>query len=479
MSGYWATAIFALLAGYLATLSLIRWVLLSKRRSPVSAVAWIMAILLLPYVGGLLFVVFGINRVERRRAGKLHSLRAAGRFLPKLSQYQLIPEEVPQAEQEQFLRLTNAFCRTFPTFGNKVDLLTDTNRTLGLIKQAILSAKQTLHLEYYIWRPDKTGTKLRDMLIEKARQGVNVRFLYDMVGSNLLTRRFLRPMQDAGIHVATFLPGRTWRERWSVNLRSHRKIVVVDGQIGFTGGMNIGDEYLGKNPHWGYWRDTHLRLCGPVVLQLQQVFAEDWYYATQEELTQSDVFPEPAECGSVSAQVVVGEPVEDLPALHSILFAAINAARDQITLATSYFVPTEPLLTALETAARRGVRVRLLLAGRSAYAWTVLAGRAYYESLLRAGVEIYEYEHGLLHSKTMTIDGHWSLVGTPNFDTRSLLLNFEVAVVTYDRKIASQLEAHFEKDRKHSKPIDVEWWIARPTRHVLAESICRLFAPVL
>ncbi|MBT4867288.1 MAG: cardiolipin synthase, partial [Planctomycetaceae bacterium] len=181
----------------------------------------------------------------------------------------------------------------------------------------------------------------------------------------------------------------------------------------------------------------------------------------------------------VSAQVVVGEPVADLRAMHSILFAAINAARDRITLATSYFVPTEPLLTALETAARRGVRVRLLLAGRSAYVWTLLAGRSYYESLLRAGVEIYEYEHGLLHSKTLTIDGHWSLVGTPNFDARSLLLNFEVAVVTYDRKIASQLEEHFEKDRERSKPIELERWIARPTRHILAESICRLFAPVL
>jgi cardiolipin synthase len=209
------------------------------------------------------------------------------------------------------------------------------------------------------------------------------------------------------------------------------------------------------------------------------VFAEDWYYATQEELTHSDVFPKPDECGAVSAQVIVGEPVADLRAMHSILFAAINAARDQITLATSYFVPTVPLVTALETAARRGVRVRLLLAGRSAYVWTLLAGRSYYESLLRAGVEIFEYEHGLLHSKTLTIDGHWSLVGTPNFDARSLLLNFEVAAVMYDRKIAAQLEDHFEKDRERSKPIELEGWIARPTRHVLAESICRLFAPVL
>jgi cardiolipin synthase len=317
------------------------------------------------------------------------------------------------------------------------------------------------------------------MLIEKAKQGVKVRFLYDVIGSIFLTRRFLKPMQEAGIQVASFLPGRTWRERWSINLRSHRKIVVVDGQIGFTGGMNIGDEYLGMNPHVGYWRDTHLRLCGPAVLQLQQVFAEDWFYATREELSEPHVFPEPNDSGKVSAQVVVGEPVDDQRAIHSLLFAAINAARHRITLATSYFVPTEPLLAALESAAQRGVRVRLLLAGKSTYFWTLLAGRAYYETLMRAGCEIHEYEHGLLHAKTITIDGHWSMVGTPNFDARSLLLNFEVAVVTYERKIAVQLEDHFEQDLQHAKPIHPESWASRPTRHVLAESICRLFAPVL
>jgi cardiolipin synthase len=466
-------------AGYLVTLLLIRWVLLTKIRNPVSAVAWIMAIILLPYFGGLLFLVFGINRVERQAAGKIAARIAVGRFLPELSQYQIIPSEVPDAEQEQFMRLTSAFARTVPTFGNKIELLSDTNRALGLITQAVQSARETLHLEYYIWRSDRTGTRLRDLLIKKAREGVKVRFLYDVIGSILLTRRFLRPMREAGIQVAAFLPGRSWRGRWSLNLRSHRKIVVVDGQIGFTGGMNIGDEYLGLNPHLGYWRDTHLKLVGPAVLQLQQVFAADWYHATQEELTQPEIFPRPRESGTVSAMVVAGEPVGNVRAFHSIMFAAINAASDRITLATSYFVPTGPLLAALETVAQRGVRVRLLLAGKSAYRWTVFAGRSYYDTLLLAGVEIYEYEHGLLHTKTLSIDGHWSLVGTPNFDTRSLLLNFEVGAVTFDKKIAAQLESHFEEDLKHARKIDREAWAARPTRHVLVENVCRLFAPVL
>lgn len=474
---FWSTL--AAVVGYLVTLLLIRWVLLTKGRNPVSTVAWIMAIIFIPYLGGLLFLVFGVNRVQRQAKGKLATRLSVGRLLPELSQYQLIAGEATSPEQAELMRLTNAFARTVPTFGNKIELLPDTNRTLGLITQAVESARETLHLEYYIWRSDRTGTRLRDRLIAKAKEGVRVRFLYDVFGSILLTRRFLRPMLEAGVQVASFLPGRSWRERWSLNLRSHRKIVVVDGVIGFTGGMNIGDEYLGLNPHLGYWRDTHLKLLGPAVLQLQQVFVEDWYHATHEELTQPELFPKPRESGSVSAQVVVGEPVGHVRALHSLLFAAINAAGDRITLATSYFVPTEPLAAALETAAHRGVRVRLLLPGKSAYFWTLLAGRSYYDALLRAGVEIYEYEHGLLHSKTLTIDGHWSLVGTPNLDARSLLLNFEVGVVMYDRRIAAQLEEQFEKDVARARKIERAIWNARPTRHVLAENVCRLFAPVL
>ena len=243
--------------------------------------------------------------------------------------------------------------------------------------------------------------------------------------------------------------------------------------------MNIGDEYLGKDPQLGFWRDTHLRLRGPTVLQLQQVFAEDWYYATGEELTNPDLFPPPAEPGNVVAQVIAGEPAGDERAFHAVMFAAINEAREQVLLATSYFVPPESLLTALETASQRGVRVRLLLAGKAAYRWTVLAGRSYYESLLKAGVEIYEYRHGLFHPKTLTIDGKWSLVGSPNFDSRSLMLNFEVAVAMYDSRTASELERHFEQDLARATRIDLETWSNRPQRHVLAENVCRLFAPVL
>jgi cardiolipin synthase A/B len=465
--------------GYLLTLLLIPVVLLTKRPHPVSSVAWIMIIFALPYVGGMLFVVFGINRVERRARRKQQYNRTIARHLPPFSQYEIIPGEGLSRQQQRLMRLTRRVAGTRPMYGNRIELLADTNRTLGLIEQAILSARETLHLEYYIWQPDRTGTRLRDLLIRKAQEGVAVRFLYDGFGSAWLTRRFLRPMYEAGIEVATFLPGETFRERWSINLRSHRKIVIVDGRVGFTGGMNIGDEYHGRAPATGYWRDTHLKMQGPAVLQLQQVFVEDWYYATGRELTDAKLFPKPDESGRVLAQVLAGGPDGDEAVFQSVMFAAINEAQEEILLATSFFVPPVALVAALESAAYRGVRVRLLLSERGTFLWTLLAGRSYYDSLLRAGVEIYEYHGGLLHSKTLTIDGSWSLVGSPNFDMRSLVLNFEAAVAIYDSRIAGQLADHFESDLKRATRIEADTWQYRPVSHRLGESLCRLFAPVL
>jgi cardiolipin synthase len=468
-----------ILGGYLLSLLSIRWVVLARRRHPASTVAWILAIVVLPYVGGVLYLFFGINRVERRAARFEAASRNIQSHLPNLTEYQLDGGQRLNDQQLRLSRLATLGGGTIPTGGNDIELLADTNVTLRRIEEAIMGAERSLHLEYYIWRPDRTGRRVRDLLIERACSGVTVRFLYDAVGSLFLNRKFLRPMWEAGIAVAPFHSGRSLRAKWSINLRCHRKIVIVDDTLGFTGGMNIGDEYLGRNKVFGYWRDTHLQLKGPTVLQLQQVFAEDWYYATSEELTQPERYPHPPVEGRLCAQVVSAGPIGHVRAYHALVFTAINEARDRVTLATSYFVPTEPLMMALETAARRGVHVRLLLAGRSAHYWTILAGRSYFEALLHAGVEIHEYKRGILHSKTLTIDGNWSLVGSANFDARSLLLNFEVGVAIYDASIATQLEQHFENDLKHARTIRLKEWEARPARSVLAENVCRLFAPVL
>jgi cardiolipin synthase len=474
---YLSTAL--IVGGYLLTLLMVPWALFQKRKQSVSTLAWITVIVTLPYVGGLLFLLFGINRVERRAALKLASRQEIGRVVPGLSRFQLLPGEALHPQVQRLLRLADRVASTKCCFGNSVEILPDTNRTLGLIEQAIRSAKESIHLEYYIFRRDKTGYGLRDLLIRKAAEGVKVRFLFDGVGSMFLGRKFLKPMRGAGIAVASALPGASFRERWSINLRNHRKIVIVDGAVGFTGGMNIGDEYIGRNPRLGYWRDTHLRLAGPVVLQLQQVFAEDWFFATNEQPTGPAWYPPTEQAADQLAQVVAGGPDGEMDVFHSLFFAAINEASDRITLATSYFVPTASLVTALETAANRGVQVRLMVPAVAEHRWMVVAGRGYYESLLECGVEIYEYQRGPLHCKTLTIDGLWSLVGTPNFDSRSLLLNFEVGAVLYGPKPAGQLEEQFADDLKQSVRVDPAAFRGRPRFHKLFEQVLKLFSPVL
>ncbi len=465
--------------GYLATLFLIRWVLLTPRRQPTSSVAWILAILTLPIVGGLMFLVFGINRVDRRVDRKRAASRAILRLLPPQTRH--VAEIDPDLEplQHRLMKLANRVCHHRPLQGNRIEVMDDTNRTFGAITEAIREAQETIHLEYYIWQPDKSGTQLRDLLIKKAEEGVKIRFLYDAVGSMWLRRRFLRAMSAAGIHVAAFMQGKTIRERWSINLRNHRKIVVVDGRVGFTGGMNIGDEYLGRDKQLGYWRDTHLCVHGPCVAQLQSIFAEDWYYATGEELVQPALFPVHDEGGQVLAQVIDGEPRGVPETFLALFFAAITEATREIVLTTSYFVPPESLLVALEDAALAGVRVRVLVPSRAAHQWTVWAARSYYQSLLDAGVEIYEYQRGQLHSKTLAVDGRWAFIGTPNFDFRSLSLNFEVGVVCYDRRVSDQLADQFERDLEFSQRITAEGWRARPNRTRLLQNFCRLFSPVL
>ncbi len=476
MSSLWITLI---VEGYLLTLLLVPFVILQRRRQSVTTVAWIMAIIVLPYVGSLLFLLFGINRVQRRAALKQLARRELDALLAGRPQNQLLPAEAEDVTGRRLMQLIDRVSGFHATYGNAVEIVADTNRTLGLIEREIAAARQSIHLEYYIWREDQTGQRLRDLLIEKARAGVSVRFLFDGIGSLFLGRRFLQPMRDAGIQVANALPGSSLRERWSINLRNHRKIVVVDGVVGFTGGMNIGDEYLGRDPQLGFWRDTHLRLRGPGAGQLQQVFAEDWYFATGEALTQPQLYPHVPEAGGDVAQVVSGGPDGDFDAFQTLFFAAINEAQQRITLATSYFIPTPALATALETAALRGVQVRLLVPGVADHQWMVTAGRAWYEQLLQAGVQIHEYQKGPLHSKTVTIDGNWSLVGSPNLDFRSLLLNFEVAVALYGPRPARELEEQFADDLRDAVAIDLARFRTRGKWQILCEQTLLLFAPVL
>ena len=474
----WTILTALLVIGYLATWLLIPWVLLKRTVHPSASVAWIMAIIFIPFLGPLICVLFGVTRWERRTPEKREASATIDREIPSEA-YEHRLQEDQLGDWAMLARVVTHLTGLRVMSHNHVEILPDTDRSAELIEQIIRQARQWIHIEFYIWHHDKLGTRLRDLLIEKAREGVEVRLLFDGVGSMDIGRKFLKPMQDAGVHTASFTPGPKLANLLTLNLRNHRKIVICDGQVGVTGGMNIGDEYVRKTQRYGYWRDTQLLVRGPTVAQFQQVFAQDWFYATGEALTPVKYYPKPQRSGDVPAMVVSDGPDNDVDVYYSLMVAAIGMAKERVTLGTPYFVPPEGLAVALESAAQRGVRVRIMVADRGNFLWTLKAGQSYYDNLLSSGAEIYEYQKGIYHPKTLTVDGQWSLVGTPNCDFRSFILNFEVAVALFDSESAATLEAQFEQDLQYADRIDPEAWRSRSKAAMLQERFWRLFAPLL
>ncbi len=464
--------------GYFLTWLLIPWVLLKRRVHQSAAVAWLIAIIFVPFLGAFFCVLVGNMRWEKQSARKREASREIHRQVAgRHEAWEASPDQL--GHLAPLARLATQMTGVPLTSGNLLEHLPDTNRSLEKIEEMIRAARHWIHIEFYVWRHDRAGHRIQKVLIEKAREGLDVRLLYDGFGSVFLGRRFLKAIENAGVKTAPFTPGlRIW-PIGTLHLRNHRKIVVADGTLGFTGGMNIGDEYIHPTKSFGKWRDTQLLVRGPAVLQLQQVFAQDWYYATGEALTGDRYYPAPERPGHVPCQVVADGPDNDVDIFSCLLIAALGLAQERVTITTPYFVPPDALAVALQTAARRGVEVRMMIADRGNYLWTKMAGRSYYQRLLAAGVEILEYQAGLYHAKTIAIDGEWSLVGTPNCDYRSLFLNFEVAVSSFDRTLAGELEEQFRRDAQQAVPIRLDDWRKRSTLKRLHEEFWRLFGPVM
>ncbi|MCA9772616.1 MAG: cardiolipin synthase [Myxococcales bacterium] len=361
--------------------------------------------------------------------------------------------------------------------GNRVDVLLDAADTYAALEAAIEGARHHVHLSYYIFRADETGLRFLKLLARKASEGVEVRLLVDGWGSSELGDPQVAPLVQAGGRFAVFAPVRWLVRAPTLNLRNHRKIVVVDGRIGFTGGLNIGDEYRGKLARRGPWRDTHLRVEGPATARLQEIFAEDWFYAADEDLARHAYFPRPEPAGPSAVQIIESGPDESAEQIHRALFVAVTQAKERVWMTNPYFVPDRALLVAFETAARRGVDVRLLLPGRSDSPLTFHAGRGFYPFLLEAGCKVYEYTHGMLHSKTMVVDGCWSTVGSANMDRRSFALNFEANAIIHDVAVNRRLAEVFERDlldaRPATLPRSTDWG-----RRAL-EALCFVLAPLL
>ncbi|MCK4340503.1 MAG: cardiolipin synthase [Phycisphaerae bacterium] len=459
---------------------------LRRRKDPVTMVAWIFAILTIPVLGMLAYWVLASNRL-RRKAGRrrrrvAHLMAEAKRWtkhhaLPadKAGETHL-PDDLAGIE-----RLGRRLAEMPATGHNDVQILQEANATYTALEDALRAARDHIHMEYYIWQPDETGRSFRDLVIERARDGIRCRLLLDAVGCRRLGRKFLRPLVDAGVQVAFFMPLHLFplRKRWSLHLRNHRKLAVIDGRVAFLGSQNIGDEYRGRLKRLSPWYDTHLRLSGPAALFIQQTFAEDWYLAARERLDDEAYFPKPERSGRSILQILPTGPDQSVSTLAQILFAAVSSATSSIRIATPYFVPDAAVRMALRHACYRGVQVRLVLPTRSDSALALWAARSFYAELVDAGVEIHEYDAGVLHSKLVTVDDRWCLLGSANMDVRSFQLNFEITALIYDQSVASELARSIDKFCGEARRITPRAVHRQPLGRQIGEGAARLLAPLL
>ena len=445
------------------------WIVLQKRE-PAATISWLVSLAALPYIGFFIYHVFGPQRIRR------HRLRRARARVG-------MPGEMPGGEEDalELARLGQATTGLPPTTAQRVDLLVDGAATYDALLEAVRAASDHVHLEYYIYTPDRSGEALRDALVERARAGVNVRLLLDAVGSSKAPRAFFADLLAAGGELAWFHPmrfGQVWKRPW-LNLRTHRKIVVVDGRIGFAGGINITDEENERLREDAY-RDLHLRIEGDAVRALQLVFVEDWVYATGNRDFIGEVvraMPAPAR-GPIPAQVLTSGPDSDWEAIHRLHVGAIHAAKRRVWLVTPYFVPGEAAMMALTSAALGGLDVRLLVPKASDSTLVTYAARSYFDSLLASGVKVYEYGPRMLHTKALLVDDELALVGSANFDHRSFRLNFEVCLLFRDAGVAGELAALIEHEFANAPRVrdDRDRSLLRAR---LPEAFARLLSPLL
>lgn len=461
---------------HLAVVSVLVPKIVLQRRESGATLAWILAIIFLPFIGLLAFWLLGTTRIRimrrKRRYAEQHLVPSLARFH---STQQLSGSDALVAGT--LYDLTSSLDECGPQPGCEVTMYRDNRIALDVLEEAIANARQHIHLIYYTWEADQTGRRFRDALTRAAQRGVEVRLLIDDVGSYATKSGFFAPLVAAGGEVERFLPLSLLSRQVSVNNRNHRKIVIIDGCSGFTGSMNIGDLYAGLS---GPWEDLQVQVKGRVVYELQQIFCEDWYHATGKDLATEKYFPPVDFRGDVCASFLASGPSDDRwRKIHTVLFAAINTARDKVWIETPYFVPDAPIAMALQTTALRGVDVRLLLPARSDHRMVMYAGRSFYDELLHAGVRIFEISDSIPHAKTTVIDGIFATAGSANMDQRSFRLNFEANLLFFGKKVASQLENDFEQACQTAREVTLEKRRTLPRSQRLLEGFARILAPLL
>lgn len=453
-----------------------------ENRNPSSTMAWILLLSLIPVVGFVLYFLFGQNYFKRRRYDKKAvEDRKAIDLIENNTLFSASSLSEYTSGQQNLLRMSRKLARTSISMATRTRVLTNGDETFSTLLKELRKAEHHIHMEYYIYRSDDIGHEIQQILIDKAKAGVEVRFMYDAVGSIQMPKSFINEMKAAGVEVGVYGPVRFLAPFSSrVNFRNHRKIVIIDGNTGLMGGLNVGDEYLSRSKTYGFWRDTHMLVKGEAVRSLQFIFLQDWNYVTGQKVFGLEYLSPDMEMGcSGVVQIIPSGPDNSSRTLKQIFFSMITSAEKSVWIATPYFIPDEDVLTALRVAALSGLDVRLLFPAKPDKRLPFLASHSYFPALLEAGVKIYEYEKGFLHSKLLIVDGEVATVGTANFDMRSFHLNFEVSALLIQTDSVRKIVEDFERDLLSTTLIDTKTFMKKKVYIRLLESAARLMSPLL
>ncbi|WP_068673926.1 cardiolipin synthase [Oceanobacillus sp. Castelsardo] len=455
-----------------------------ERKNPPSTWAWLMVLLFIPILGFALYLVFGRSLYRKRiftwdRKTWVEFKKNVKDQMEVFHNYQFRFNNPEMQEYSDIVYLHLRNDEAVFTQDNDIQIFTDGKEKFESLIADLERAEDHIHLQYYILRNDELGQRIARTLIKKAKQGVEVRLLYDDMGSRSLSKKFLQKLRKEGVQIEAFFPSTFFKINLEINYRNHRKLAIIDGKIGYIGGFNIGDEYLGKKKKFGYWRDTHLRVKGHAVNSMQTRFVLDWNHASRQDILYDERYYNALSSGNVGMQIVSSGPDSELEQIKYGYIKMILSAKEYIYIQTPYFIPDDSLLDALRIAAFSGVKVRLMIPNKPDHPFVYWATLSYSGELLTAGAEVYIYQNGFLHAKTIVVDGKIASVGTANIDVRSFQLNFEANAFIYDQEISKQLVDAFNHDIKLSTQMTEKLYSKRTIGIRFKESISRLISPVL
>jgi cardiolipin synthase len=464
---------------YYVFISIVIIAIILDNKKPEKSFAFIFLILLVPIAGVIIYLLFGAQYQKKKLLTKkryfdktyLNQITQLSKQ-PKdnlvLSAYSKLPKLFYNIEEVNF------------SLNNHIEILNNGEEKFPVLLKELSNSRESIHLDYYIIKDDEIGTKILDLLCKKAREGVKVKLIYDDVGSSI-SRKSLRNLRESGVEAYAYMPVLFSRLAYKANYRNHRKIVVIDNEIGFVGGINIKDKYINSGNHSLYWRDTHLLIKGESVIELQYVFVSDWYFVSGQKMDLNELrFLNRNQIQTqIPTSILGSEYGTKNQTIMEAYFGMITSARREILITSPYFIPDESLLNALKITSKSGVSIKIIIPEKPDIKTAYFASQTYLKGLIQSGVEIYYYTRGMMHSKTMIIDATVCTVGSTNFDQRSFSLNAEVNAFIIDETIAGELKNHFEEDLKDCYKLQLEELINRPWYLKVACSISRLIAPML